>query len=491
MVDSHLGNPGRVAATPLPLALVVSAGCYLLLLFVGNSLLNDGDTYLHIALGDWMIAHHAVPHVDTFSATMAGKPWISSEWLAQVLFAEAYSLAGWSGVVMLSAAAIASALGLLTRYLLDKLPIGPALVLSAGAFVLASPHMLARPHALALPVMVAWIAGLMRALDGRQAPPFALLPLMTLWANLHGGFTFGIFFIAPMALEAVWAAEPSKRFRIGMDWCGFALAAIVAACITPYGPESILVTLRILGLGEALGLIGEWQPQSFSKLNAFVVCLWLGIGFTFYRGLTLPPIRILVLLGLVYMAFEHARNSELLGLVAPLVIAAPLASHLGRPEAESFDWRGTLGIGPLGLILALGGMSLAMAHLINYRPSPLVTPTRAVATIKATGKTHIFNSYDFGDYLIAAGLAPFIDGRTELYGEAFFMRHHRAENLYDMNAFLEVLHDNHIDVTLLRPGTPAVGLLDRLKNWKRLYGDDFAVVHERTGPPSQELDQLQ
>jgi hypothetical protein len=29
----------------------------------------------------------------------------------------------------------------------------------------------------------------------------------------------------------------------------------------------------------------------------------------------------------------------------------------------------------------------------------------------------VFNDYDFGGYLIANGVAPFIDGRTELYGE--------------------------------------------------------------------------
>jgi hypothetical protein len=30
---------------------------------------------------------------------------------------------------------------------------------------------------------------------------------------------------------------------------------------------------------------------------------------------------------------------------------------------------------------------------------------------------------------------------------------------------------------LLAPSTPAVGLLDRLPDWKRAYADDIAVVH--------------
>ena len=38
----------------------------------------------------------------------------------------------------------------------------------------------------------------------------------------------------------------------------------------------------------------------------------------------------------------------------------------------------------------------------------------------------VLNDYDLGGYLIYAGMAPFIDGRTELYGEKFYMRWERA-----------------------------------------------------------------
>jgi hypothetical protein len=491
MVDLLVESSDRATRWRLPVAFALAAGCYLLLLLIGSRLLNDADTYWQIVLGDWIVAHHQVPHVDTFSATMAGTPWISSQWLAQVLFAQSYAVAGWAGVVILTAAAIALAQGFLTRYLLERLATTPALVLSVAGLVLASPHMLARAHALALPVMVAWIAGLIRALDERRAPPFLLLPLMTLWANLHGGFTFGIFFIAPVALEALLTAPRAERLRVTLQWAGFGLLAIAAACITPYGPESILVTGRILGLGQALALIREWQPQDFSILTGFELCLLLGIGYTLNRGLTMPPIRILMLIGLLHMALTHARNGELLGLLAPLVVAAPLAPQIGRREHKPAERHGSFWPASLALILVLGLASGAMAQFSNYRPSPLTTPSRAVAAVKASGKMHILNSYNFGGYLIASGLAPFIDGRTELYGERFFMRHERAVSLQDIDGFLRLLHDYNIDVTLLTPHAPANGLLDHLKGWTRVYADDIAVVHVRTGPPSKDLGTLQ
>ncbi len=485
MTDHSIRQASRVVDAPAALPWLLAGGVYVLLLLLGPRLLADPDTYWQIALGDWITSHWQMPRVDTFSSTVAGTPWISSQWLAQVLFAQAYAAAGWTGVVVLSAAASAVAQGLLTRVLLDRLAAAPALTLSIAGFVLAAPHMAARPHALALPVMVAWIAGLVRALDERRAPSFALLPLMTLWANLHGGFTFGLFFIAPAALEALWTAAPAERRRVTLTWCAFGLSAVVAACVTPYGPESILVTLRILGLGHALSLISEWQPQNFATFGGFEACLLAGIGFALYRGLTLPAIRIVVLLGLLHMALSHIRSSEMLGLLAPLVIAGPLAKQLGpgdaTPDRHRTSWPQTL-----ALVLALAIATIAASRWIDYRPSARITPVGAVAAIKASGKTHILNDYNFGGYLIASGIAPYIDGRTELYGEAFFLRHDDAVSLRDVGSLLQLLRDGRIDVTLLMPSTPAVGLLDHLKGWKRIYADNVAVVHVRTEPSTAE-----
>ncbi len=479
MSDQTLPQTHRITITPAALPWLMAAAVYAMLMLLGQKLLNDPDTYWQIALGDWIVTHRAVPHVDTFSSTMAGAPWISSQWLAQVLFSQAYAVAGWTGVVVLTASCIATAQGLMTRFLLTRLAPTPALVLSLAGFVLASPHMVARAHALALPIMVTWIALLIRSLDDNRKAPFAALPLVTLWANLHGGFTFGIFFIAPVALEALWRAAPSDRKRVFLHWAGFGLCALAAACITPYGYESILVTSRILGLGEALALIGEWRPQDFATLNGFELCLLAGIGFALLRGLTLPPIRILMLLGLLHMALSHGRNAEMLGLLAPLIIAAPLALQLGRDSAASPHAPATPWPVIAVLFVALTGASAALAQAIDYRPNARITPASAVAAIKTSGKSHLLNSYDFGGYLISAGLRPFIDGRTELYGGKFFAWHDRAVTLQDIDSFLKLLNDRDIDVTLLTPDTPAIGLLDRLKGWQRVYTDDGAVVHVR------------
>jgi len=200
------------ATSRVSLPLWVAAAIYALLVAVGGMLLNDPDVYWHIATAQWIVEHRAFPHVDIFSWTVPGAPWIAKEWLSQLLYAGAHAVAGWSGVVVLAAAAIATAFALLAHFLLQKLAPRPALTLVGAGFVLAAPHLSARPHALALPLMVIWAGVLMNAVDRRRLPPLALVPVMTLWANMHGSFTLGLALVAPLAFEAWWSAG-AERWR--------------------------------------------------------------------------------------------------------------------------------------------------------------------------------------------------------------------------------------------------------------------------------------
>src|SRR5688500_16906366 len=68
---------------------------------VAPAVLLDGDTYWHLAAGDWMIDHRRVLAVDVFSHTYAGRPWLSHEWLAEVAMAAAVRLGGWNGLLIL------------------------------------------------------------------------------------------------------------------------------------------------------------------------------------------------------------------------------------------------------------------------------------------------------------------------------------------------------------------------------------------------------
>ena len=143
-------------------------GAYLLLLINGTRLLNDSDTYWHVAVGRWILDHQTFPRVDIYSFTKAGEPWISTSWLAQVLYAETYQLAGWAGPVILAAASVAVTFALLAFILSRRVPAIYAAIIVLVALALSASRLLARPHVLALPVMLAWVNGLVSASESRR-----------------------------------------------------------------------------------------------------------------------------------------------------------------------------------------------------------------------------------------------------------------------------------------------------------------------------------
>jgi hypothetical protein len=463
----------------VPAWLWLGIGVYALVLVSGRALLNDSDTYWQIAVGQWILDHNALPRVDIYSFTRAGEPWTSSSWLAQVLYAASYDLAGWAGPVILASTCIAATFALLAHILGRRIPAAYAAAFAIAALVLSMGHFLARPHVLVLPVMVAWANGLMSASERGQAPSPWLLPLIALWANLHGGFVFGLVLVGAFALDALWNADRARRTSVALRWAAFGIGALAACCVTPYGWGSILAARKILDLGELLHLIYEWMPADFSKFGTFEMAILALIAGALYSGVKLSPPRIALVLGLLHMALSHVRNVEIFALLLPIVVLAPVASQFGLRPA----WSARTGV-PMAAMAAvavlLGGWTWLLAANTTFAPPENQSPSAAVDALKAHNPKRVLNDLPFGGYMIWRQMPVFIDGRAELYGEAFDVAYYRALQLQDVNQFLDILKTWDIDAVLLTPHTPAVGLLDHIGGWRRAYSDENAVLHVRT-----------
>ncbi len=454
----------------------------------GLPLLSDPDTHWHITVGNWILAHGAVPTTDSYSFTFPGQPWIAKEWLSQVLLALAFDIGGWGGVSALAAAAIGFTFALLLRLLMRDLRPLPALLFTATAIIMTAPHFLARPHVLAFPLVLLWVAGLVRAVEERRAPDWWLLAVMVLWANMHGGFTLGLMLAGALALDAlVGARDATERRTLFIAWAKFGIAALIAACITPYGPESILVTSRIFSLGDSLGTIAEWRAPDFQKQPLQELVLLVAIYLALSRGLKLPLIRLLIVLGLVHLFLRYARNAELLAMLAPLVLAPLLARQFPKIGAEPQP-TGRLsallrpaGSATLAVCLGLAGLYAgALMGLGRIAPPTVNTPVAAVAFARDAGlKGRVFNHYGYGGYLISAGIPTFIDGRGELFGGEFIKRYVHAVSLRDEEPFEALLDRWAIDWTLLPKDQPANRLLARLPGWRQAYSDAAAVIFVR------------
>jgi hypothetical protein len=137
----------------------------------------------------------------------------------------------------------------------------------------------------------------------------------------------------------------------------------------------------------------------------------------------------------------------------------------------------------MGVAIVLTAATFAFASVHRFEPNVRQSPVAAVAALKKFNLSRVFNAYDFGGYLIANGVAPFIDGRTELYGEKFFVDHNAASGLMEPENLFRLLEQYGIEATLLRTQSAATKLLDHVDGWQKVYADDIATIHLRKAVP--------
>lgn len=472
--------PGLQALLPFRrLAQAAAAAVAFGLLLLDPKVLNDGDTYWHLAAGRWMLEHGRILHVDPFSFTHAGQPWVAHEWLSEIIMALAYQAAGWNGVVLLFAASVGGAMALLADRVGRWLGGISLVVALALGFAATTSGLLTRPHLLALPLLIFWAGELMSAREAGRAPPLWLAGLMLLWANLHGSFVFGFLLLAPFGLEALIEGRRNP-WPVLRDWGLVGVLCVIAAALTPHGVNGFLYPFHIMTM-KNLSAIVEWRPSNFGKLGPLEVGLLATLFVCLARGVKVPPLRLGLLLFILHMALKHMRHQLVLGLIAPLLLAEPIARALGQRRAE-------VPRSPAALLLfaaaALVMVAVRFADPV-VRNDAVNTPKTALERVPpALAAQPVLNSYSFGGYLIFNGVKPFIDGRSDMYGDALFSEHIRLMR-GDAAAFEAAVRKHGLRWTVLSPREPLAQAMDSKPGWRRLHRDRWAVVHVRVDAPAQ------
>ena len=474
------------AASPAgTLAIAVAAAVFCATVAMKAQVFASQDLYLHISVGRWILANRLIPDHGIFSATMPTEPWVAHEWLAAVGLALLYDSLGWGGVLATAALLLAAAIGALTYETARTIgPIG-AICAAVLAWGLCINLLVARPHVAALPLLVVWLAALVRARRANTVPPIYLAVLMTLWANLHGSFMFGLVFAALFAAEAMFESETWDRARAqAWRWSMFLGVSVLAALVTPHGLTGLWFPFHMMEIRAVLDTVYEWQASSLANNAPLILWTFLLLFIALWHGVRLPICRLAMLMLLLYMAFAHRRHAQLLGLAAPLLLLDAIAAILTRSAPSLMSW-GALARPAVRLsLIGTALLSVSVAAVAGcrgvVRGPDRFTPAAALAAVEAHGiKGPVFNGYNFGGYLIFRGYAPFIDGRVDMYGGDFVRRY---ASLHELAGLLE---QYRIAWTIFPPADPSTAVLDTAPGWVRLHADEWAVVHVRKAAPSR------
>jgi hypothetical protein len=435
------------------------------------SIFRDGDVSWQIAAGQWILRNGTIPTTDPFSFTAAGRPWVAMEWLSEIVFASAFKLDRYAGLATVVATAL-MALNAILFFVLQRRV--STLVLASTLVMLnvvLAPFVLARPHVLAWPLLAGWTVLLLRSAEKSSPPPLWTALILVLWTNAHASFPLAIAIAGAIGLDTL---IETKGAGLG-KWLAFAGMSLIAIMLNANGIAGILQPFRTANL-QMLPLIGEWHASSPHSTPYFFAVLLAGLGAALWSGLRVPPGRLLLLLAMLGMAFAHVRHQSAF-IIAAACILPPLWRT--KPSAPPV---------PAWLLAASAPLLIFRALAPLVPPEGMANPRHLIAAVPPQLRTQpVFNSYTFGGPLILAGIKPYIDGRAEIYGDAF-VRDYVDIADGDLGAFNRAAQRYGIHWTMLpKDDEQLIKGLEESGQWVRIYSDQVGVIDVRK-PDSAEPD---
>jgi hypothetical protein len=382
---------------------------------------TDFDIWWHMRVGEWIVQHHAVPHVDLFSSALAGKSWLPYSWLFELLMVKLFYWFGLVGIVAYTGGmilAITVAVYHLLRRLQGDFTIG-LLLTFLGLF--CCQHLFTpRPWLFSILFFVLELDILLHVRRTGRLRELAWLPLIFgLWANLHVEFIYGLAILGLALVEAVAGLRwKSLTPRVPPVWMGCALlASLLATLANPFGWHLYQVVYDLATQGGAVKQVSEMQSIPFRDLvDFFLLLLALGSAGMLARQRRIPIFEMGLLAFACFLSFRSQRDEWALAVVAVAILAASFERQKPAIRLPKF----ASGIAVLAACLALF-VSFRLLHVNDTQLKAQVAskfPVHAVESIQTNGYSGpIYNDFNWGGYLIWTMRVPVvIDGRTNLYG---------------------------------------------------------------------------
>ena len=480
-------------------------------------LLGDAGIGWHIRTGQQILAMHAIPRVDPFSASMAGKPWFAWEWLYDVAVGWLDRIGGLNGVVWFTAFVIAGVFAWLFRLLVIR---GTnfffALFLTLLALSASTIHFLARPHVWSWLFTLAWFWILdsteRKALIGihdRSNRRLWLLPvLMTIWANVHGGFLLGFVMLGILWLSALWVFLTAKESRIEsvalrlaarkrlkrLTWVG--LLSILASLVNPYGWKLYQHIYSYLTDSFLMDHIDEFQSPNFHGIaqKCFLALLLIAVAVLSWRGRQLRLSSVVVALFAVYAGLTASRNLPISAIllamiVGPLVPAIGVGDRFaeGKSAIESGLkkrlWPAIAVVATF--VIAIHGGRIAGDQIMNAHFGSKRMPVEAVNYLQAHDVVGPVLAPDYwGGYLIYR-LYPHVrvvvDDRHDFYGPEFLKSYVRM--IHVEQGWQDFLREHQPRCILLPRNSALANILLQTKGWRVVYTDELSIAFAWTGIP--------
>lgn len=433
-VQEAIARPRLLAFLEREGLVVAIVGAYVVGLAYRLPLRVQQDAWLAL-VGGRQVVRHGLPVTDTLTYWTAGRHWIDQQWLGQAAAYLLYSVGGLKLFalthVVLSAAALAIVAVAARRRSASPRAIVWLAIVVVYLLALEGGHV--RTQSFAFPLFALVLSLLLE--DGRRPSRRVLLvlPLLGLWANVHGSVVLGAALVVLYGGAAALRAGSRRPDRAR----GALLATGAAACVvaTPWFVGTLGYYRSTLFNPEFKTVVSEWRSPTLSLelLPFFVLAaagLWL-LGrcpgrFTAFDRLALGL--------LLLLAFAAQRNIVWLALGA-IPLLAPALDEVLPDAARPARAQANAALAAAACVLACVVFAGAAFRAQSAYTAPW--PARAAAAVAQAAQVdptaRIYANEQYADWLIMADprLAGRIayDARFELLTHAELVAVSRWRNL--------------------------------------------------------------
>ena len=331
------------------------------------------------------IVHHGIPRWNVVTSVDHGAPWIDQQWLAHVLYYGTWAAGGYPAMGALSAVVVTTAFMVLALLMLRRgVPPPRMLAWTLGAFLVYWGNMLIRAQSFAY-LFFALTLWLLVEDDGAprlRARTWLVVPVLVLWANMHGSVLLGVVLVALYAGHRAVRTLRQKDLRPIPAHLTLAGAAAASVVCTPYGSGVLRYYGRFVSNPALTHYPGEWSPPSL--LNPFSWAFFGLVAATAAavvvaaarrRGRRPDPVLFGLAAVLLVLALTAVRHQAWFGFGGSLLAADTLArSDRGRVPVFSRAFRRAAA----GVLGALALTSVGMLTLTPGSTFESLIPRRAI-----------------------------------------------------------------------------------------------------------------
>ncbi|MBK9927181.1 MAG: hypothetical protein IPP66_18080 [Anaerolineales bacterium] len=461
-------------------------------LILGQQMLSlDSDLGRHLTLGNYILDKRIIPTIDLLSHTRAGISRPPYEWLSQVIFALANRLLGLDGVVLLSSLVIALTFTLIYQFANRRSgsPIVTLLLvfLAAGA---SSIHWLPRPHIFTFLLLAIWVEQLDQFVEGKLTNIYIFPIIMLFWANMHGGFIFGILvWIAYFAgwLWDVWRKKSDSQ--VGKKLLLIGVLSSIATIITPdlwHNWDAVINNRSAFILNRT---VETMRPNLLdTAILPYTVLLVLTVLLCVLNWKTIKAHHVFLLAGLGLMSLVMARNIPLFTIACTPLLAEMSTSLLSKSKVWSQIEHRFAGFNTEGRsIWPFIATLLAVTYFLYfnfrndhslYQFDSNIFPVGAVNFLEENPQSgNMFNEFNWGGYL-EYRLWPhhkvLLDSQSDFYGETLMREY---DQLFAAKDDWETLLEKYqVDWAIGPSNAPLVSALQNKQSWDVIYQDAVATV---------------